>query len=269
VRYHRLMRGTLAGLVLIVNVAACGTLFSSPDDPAPQADAGTRTDADAGAVADAAPPPEETPDADAGPPCEPAARQTETLDTPEADGLIATGSAQLFGAYSVCNMSVGRCLFRFKPSAAVLTAFAAKKVVAMSLTLRRADTDTNGNCSGSCTNLRENGTLSAYPLRTDWDELTMSWKERRTGAGWGVDGAGQAGVDIGSLAGQQAFAATDVTTVLALDPSAWTSALLVENKIGVETEFLDGITRRQFVVVAHELGASPHTPAKLDVSYCP
>jgi hypothetical protein len=195
------------------------------------------------------------------------AQKSEQVTAPEADGLIAANSTQKFGAFTICNMGVGRCLFRFAPSAAVFQAFASNKVVAMSLVLRRADTDTN--CGGSCTNLRQDGTLTAFPVRTDWDEGQMHWQNRRDNAGWGADGASLAGVDVGAQAASLGVAAADVSVQVPLDPTKWTAALLASGRLAVITDFTSGATRRQFVAVAHEPGASPATPAKLNVTYCP
>jgi len=60
-----------------------------------------------------------------------------------------------------------------------------------------------------------------------------------------------------------------VSVTLPLDPAQWTSALLANSRLAVMTEFLSGANRRQFVTVAHEPGASPAEPAKLNVTYCP
>jgi hypothetical protein len=259
--------GLLAASVALA--VACGALAGGSDD----APAAPPPDAE---VPDAAPAPEEDAadagqDADAAP-CGTADPQTAVVAMPEADGLIAVNSTQPFGGLHVCNMSVGRCLFRFAPGTAALDAFAARKVVSMTLTVQRADTDTA--CSNDCKPLRDNGTLTAYAARTDWNESQMTWYVRQTGAGgsWGAAGASAVDVDVGLLAATRDTAATELSVAIDLDPRAWTSTgmPLDGGKVGVLTEFFKaGGTRGQFVVVAHEPGAIPATPAKLSITYCP
>jgi hypothetical protein len=279
-RYTRVVtsisRTTAFLLVSSLGVGACGVFGASDTEttpePPPRVDAEAGTDAGAdvaqmpadGAAADA------TLDAPPPPPCAPSAMVTETANS-EADGLIAVSSTQLFGGLSICNAAVGRCLVRFPLSTAAKLAFGAKKVVAMTLTLRRADTDSNcGAGANSCVPLREPALLSVVPSRVDWDEAHMNWDVAKSGTNWGVAGAGQVGTDIGNLAGSVMLAASDLTPTVSLDPARWLDYdFLATSKLALRFEFLDGLARKQLVIVMHEQGALPHEPPKLSITYCP
>ncbi len=199
--------------------------------------------------------------------CDVAVQKSESF-VAEADGLLAVSSTQLFGALSVCNTGVGRCLARFSLSAAARTALGAtNKVVSMTLALRRAETD--ANCGGSCASLRQAGLLTVVPARVDWVESQMNWDVLKTSSNWGVAGAGQVGTDIGDVAGSLSILATDLAPKVSLDPAKWTPTFLPTSQVAVRYELLDGANRRQFVSVSHEVGALPHEPPKLTLTYCP
>jgi hypothetical protein len=187
----------------------------------------------------------------------------------EADGLIAEDSTQAFGNLSTCSTAVGRCLARFQLSAKAHTALVDRKVVTMSLTLRRADSSPDCSLGGSCVAFREAGQLSVVPARVDWDETKMTWLSSKVGSPWGAPGAAGVGTDVGMLAGSSAVAATDLTPAIPLDPKAWSADLLGTESLALRFEFLTVATRRQFLAVMHEPGALPHEPPKLSVTYCP
>jgi len=261
-----------SAFVFLSGVAACGVFGAGDSESTPESP--PRVDAEAETAVDAAVQPViEAGGADATLPtlCDPSMYKTETALS-EADGLIAESSNQAFGALSICNTSVGRCLVRFPLSNAVRTAFGAKKVVTMTVTLRRADSDLGcGVGISSCVALRESGQLSVVPARVDWEESQMTWNVARAGTNWGISGAGQVGTDIGGLGGSAVIAATDLNPTVSLDPTKWTGPgdFLATPKLALRFELLDGTTRRQFVSVTHEIGALPHEPPKLTLTYCP
>jgi hypothetical protein len=258
-------------VVVGLGVAACG-VFGTADSETPS-EPPPRVDAEAGAQADAASGPDAAPadgSVEAAPPplCDASLMKTESFDS-EADGLIAVDSSQLFGGLPYCNTSVGRCLVRFALSASVRMAMGVGRVVTMNLRLRRADTGPGCNATNDCTGLRESGTITVVPARVDWNEAQMTWTVAQSGTNWAGAGASLPGGDVGGLAGSLVVAATDVTPVVTLDPSAWTSYFTATAKLALRFEVLVDNNRRQFVSVTHELGATPHEPPKLTVSYCP
>ncbi|HSO37619.1 MAG TPA: hypothetical protein VLT33_34070, partial [Labilithrix sp.] len=209
-------------LAAILLASACSTFGTDDAEPPPDtaSDAGNDT-----ATVDA---PAPTPDAaeagEAGPPCAEANQITETL-LPEADALIGAGAPnQNRGNSGACNMAVGRCVMRFAPSGAAITALRAARGVAMTLQLRRADTfiECGGN-NCATPGFRQDGRLSVHPLRTDWDEGVVTWKDRKSGgAAWGTAGALMRVVDEGDVAGELAVLAATTSPAVTLDVSRWT-----------------------------------------------
>jgi hypothetical protein len=267
-----MLRNAAAVLVLGA-IAGCGVFGTSDTDaPGQPVDAGS----DAASAVDASPSePDAGPELDSGvdaSKCEPSAEVKEEPGL-EADGLISVNSPQLFGLLDVCNMSVGRCVFRFKPTPAAMAAMKDHRVVSLELTLTRADTSTN--CGGSCTNLREGGTLTAQPLRSDWSEATMNWSSRDSvsgGGSWGAAGATAANIDVATDTFNLDVLASTLTPTLTLDASRWPAAFLASDRIAVVTDFQAAGTRKQFVTVAREAsvtGATPKTAAVLKLRYCP
>lgn len=266
-------------MVAILLASAC-TTFGTDDAGSPPA---TETDAgnDAATLDAAAPTPDAAGAGEAGPPCAEANQITETV-LPEADALIGAGAPnQNRGNSGACNMGVGRCVVRFAPSGAAITALRAARGVAMTLQLRRADTfiECGGN-NCATPGFRQDGTLSVHPLRTDWNEGDVTWKDRKNGAAWGASGALMGVVDQGDLAGELAVLAATTSPVVTLDVSRWTTAWLVEGKIGLVTDFKDpantdgGATdnNRQFVLVMRDrvpTPADPDRPPRLVLRYCP
>jgi len=261
--------------------SACSAFGAGDDEPPPS----TVEDASNDVAVDEPTPPKEAGGgadaAEAGPPCATANQISETM-APEADGLIGPGAPdQPRGNGGICNMNVGRCVMRFAPSGAAITALRNARGIDMTLQLRRADGHVE--CAPNCTTaFRQPGTLSVYPLRTDWDELDVTWNARKSGGGnaWGTPGALKPVVDHGDLGGQLAVAAATASPLVTLDVSRWTTSLLIENKIGLVTDFKDPANtdpasttnNRQFVLVMRDRSPSPATPdepPKLTVRYCP
>jgi hypothetical protein len=255
--------------LLLACSAFSGLTDSDPAPPPPASDAGS-SDQAAPAVADGEagdPGREDAP----GPPkvvCD-AGTKSETFAV-KADGLIAVGSAQKFGTLSVCNLAVGRGLFRFTPSGAAMTALRGGTVTRMTLEVHKADKDANCD-QGDCVKYRETGTLLVAPARVDWNEGEMTWSDRRTSTAWGADGAGAPGVDVGDLAAQVAVPATDTDVVVPLDPTKWVKPFADAADVAVRLEFFTDVPsskRGQFVIVAREGGAQPANPAVLVMEYC-
>jgi hypothetical protein len=116
------------------------------------------------------------------------------------------------------------------------------------------------------------GTLTARPLRPDWDEQTVSWFQPGIGGSWGGAGATLVGTDIGSDAFTLSVPDTTLVASLAMDPEKWPAGFIASDTVAVLTEFLLAGARKQFIAIMQEAlisSAMPKSVATLTSRYCP
>jgi hypothetical protein len=115
-----------------------------------------------------------------------------------ADAVLIDASTQAFGRlpsvylnYGTSIKSVGIWRFSLADVAAPPASWLEARVV---LEWLPADDDCAPGC-GACDAFEEQGMFELYPIRDEWDELSVSWTARRSGTAWSEPGA--AGTDRG------------------------------------------------------------------------
>ena len=184
------------------------------------------------------------------------------------------------GAELITRTDVGRPLYRFTLPVEVETAFSTGSIRELSLHLTRfTDASPTGPCEGSCP--ASAGTLTARPVRPDWDEGSdgsptympnagADWC-RRTGGSlggerWGADGASEEGSDVLAVAGSVAVDATQPTVDIPLDASIWAaSTSFYIDKLSVQ--LLDATHGSASFLAWSREGSAEHA-AQLRVAFC-